>query len=195
MADQKYFSPEIVAEFLTNFEQNELDGLATAETYSQQLAIYLVQNELANAKFLWKRIPEDVKTATEELQKIWTVGCKMWLKDYTGVYTALRQEWSEIVKPLMLVLEGKIRDHLFELVQKAYTSIHLDKFSLFLGMTADSALEVARNHNWQYDDATKMLTPVKRDTGARKSSDITIKSDKQLGILTDYVSFLELIEH
>ena len=25
MAEQKYFSPEIVAEFLTNFEQNELD--------------------------------------------------------------------------------------------------------------------------------------------------------------------------
>ena len=82
--------------------------------------------------------------ATEELQKIWTVGCKMWLKDYTGVYSTLRQEWSEIVKPLMLVLEGKIRDHLFELVQKAYTSIHLDKFSLFLGMTADSALEGRR---------------------------------------------------
>lgn len=69
------------------------------------------------------------------------VGCKMWLKDYAAVYTALKQEWSELIKPLMLVLEGKIRDHLFELVQKAYTSIHLNKFCLFLGLNADSALE------------------------------------------------------
>ena len=84
---------------------------------------------------------ENYVQATGELQKIWEVGCKMWLKDYAGIYVALRQEWSEVVKPLMLVLEGKIRDHLFELVQKAYTSIHLDKFCVFLGMTAESALE------------------------------------------------------
>ena len=65
----------------------------------------------------------------------------MWLKDYAGMYAALKQDWSETVKPLMLLLEGKIRDHLFDLVQKAYTSIHLDKFCMFLGMSADKALE------------------------------------------------------
>ena len=78
---------------------------------------------------------------TDELQKIWAVGCKMWLKDYAGIYSALKQEWSEMIKPLMLALEGNIRDHLFELVQKAYTSIHLDKFCLFLGMSPERALE------------------------------------------------------
>ena len=65
----------------------------------------------------------------------------MWLKDYEGVYAALRQEWSETVKHLMLMLEEKFRTHLFELVEKAYTSIHLDKFCVFLGMTAESALQ------------------------------------------------------
>ena len=69
------------------------------------------------------------------------MGCKTWLKDYAGVYAALKQDWSETVKPLMLLLEGKIRDHLFDLVQKAYTSIHLDKFCIFLGMSADNAIE------------------------------------------------------
>jgi hypothetical protein len=78
---------------------------------------------------------------TDELQKIWAVGCKMWLKDYAGIYSALKQEWSEMIKPLMLALEGNIRDHLFELVQKAYTSIHVDKFCLFLGMSPENALE------------------------------------------------------
>ncbi|XP_028393406.1 COP9 signalosome complex subunit 8-like [Dendronephthya gigantea] len=191
MADEKLFSVEVLAEFLETFEQAELDGLATAETYSQQLTIYLVQSDLASAKFLWKRIPEDIKAATDEIHKVWNIGSKMWTKDYPGFYAALKQEWSEKIKPLMLILEGKIRDHLFELVQKAYTTIHVNKFSLFLGMTVNNALEVARNHDWVYDDETKMLTPSKRDAGEGKNLDVSINSDKQLGILTDYVSFLE----
>lgn len=187
----KPFTEEILAEFVNNCEQTELDGLATAETYAQLLAVYLLQNDLSNAKFLWKRIPEDVKMNANELQKIWNVGCKMWLKDYSGIYVALRQDWSVKIQPIMGMLQSDVQDHLFELVQKAYTSIHVDNFSVFVGMDAENALQVARDHNWQYDSATKMLSPVKPNLGSAQNSDISITSDRQLGILTDYVSFLE----
>lgn len=39
------------------------------------------------------------------------------------------------------VFQGDVQDHLFELVQKAYTSIHVDNFSVFVGMDAENALQ------------------------------------------------------
>ena len=30
----------------------------------------------------------------------------MWLKDYSGIYGALRQDWSDKIQPIMAMLEG-----------------------------------------------------------------------------------------
>lgn len=65
----------------------------------------------------------------------------MWLKDYAGIYAGLHQDWSDVARPLMVMLEERLREHLFDLVQNAYTSIHVSKFSLFMGMTIQEALE------------------------------------------------------
>ncbi|KAH8034927.1 hypothetical protein HPB51_003490 [Rhipicephalus microplus] len=37
------------------------NGVASPQAYGQLLAIYLLQNDLPNAKFLWKRIPQEIK--------------------------------------------------------------------------------------------------------------------------------------
>lgn len=70
------------------------------------MALYLYQNELCHAKYLWKRIPQSVKTSCPELLQIWIVGQRMWQRDWTAVHTALNHEWSEDVGYIMLALEG-----------------------------------------------------------------------------------------
>jgi len=59
-----------------------------------------------NAKYLWKRIPSDVKAAHEELGRVWTVGQCMWQRNWPAVHTALNVEWSEDVKDVMTALKG-----------------------------------------------------------------------------------------
>ena len=60
------------------------------------------------AKFLWKRIPDSVKTDHPELQKIWDVGAALWQRDFEKVYSSLDQEWSEGVSKIMSAVKGTI---------------------------------------------------------------------------------------
>ena len=59
------------------------------------------------AKFLFKRIPDDVKKDHTELKKIWDVGMALWNRDFPTAFVALEQEWSESVKPIMQAVKGK----------------------------------------------------------------------------------------
>ena len=58
------------------------------------------------AKFLWKRIPENIKADHPELQKIWTVGTALWERNLPGAYAALNQTWSEGVSAIMKAVIG-----------------------------------------------------------------------------------------
>lgn len=61
-----------------------------------------------NAKYLWKRIPQNVKNSHAELALIWKVGQKMWQRDFMGVYSALTVDWSENVGHIMQALLGEL---------------------------------------------------------------------------------------
>ena len=62
-----------------------------------------------------------------ELSNIWSVGQKMWLKDYTGTYEALQKDWSDEVKGIMTSLQGKQVE-----TNVMYTSIRKVKHFLLL---------------------------------------------------------------
>jgi len=61
-----------------------------------------------NAKYLWKRIPQNVKNSHAELAFVWKVGQKMWQRDFPGVYAALSVDWSENVRHIMQALLGEL---------------------------------------------------------------------------------------
>ena len=46
--------------------------------------------------------------STPELAKLWNVGSHMWKRDFPSIYTALKEEWSPAIKPIMTALQGKI---------------------------------------------------------------------------------------
>lgn len=62
-----------------------------------------------NAKYLWKRIPADVKIASPDLGHIWTVAQHMWKKDFPEIYKALHTvPWPETVSDIMKQVEGTL---------------------------------------------------------------------------------------
>ncbi|PSN29508.1 COP9 signalosome complex subunit 8 [Blattella germanica] len=101
---------ENIKKLAEDLEKQELDapgGIPSSQVYAQLLAIYLYQNDLCNAKYLWKRIPQNVKNSHAELVNIWKVGQKMWQRDFPGVYAALNVDWSENVGHIMNALLGE----------------------------------------------------------------------------------------
>lgn len=62
-----------------------------------------------SARFLWKRIPQNVKSSNVELDKIYTVFNHLWHNNISGFFKAINHEWSNNVAELMFELKGKIR--------------------------------------------------------------------------------------
>ncbi|OWF44351.1 COP9 signalosome complex subunit 8-like [Mizuhopecten yessoensis] len=178
-------------EMQLDLEEQELQapgGVGSPQLYNQLLALYLLHNEMCQAKFLWKRIPTAVKSTTPELTTIWAAGQKMWQRDYTGSYEALKKEYSTEVKPIMEAALEAYRRRAFHLVSQAYSSINADELATFLGMPTSEAVQAAQAEGWDADVHTRFITP-KKPVGVKP--DPEFKSDQQLSILTDYVSFLE----
>ena len=77
------------------------------EIYAKLLAVYLYENDLCSAKFLWKRIPEQAKNESVNLSQIWEVGKAMWNSNLSEVFRLIdTYEWSEHESDLMKAVKG-----------------------------------------------------------------------------------------
>ncbi|XP_005101950.1 COP9 signalosome complex subunit 8 [Aplysia californica] len=178
------------AQLGNDLEREELENGATPGSirlYCQLLAVYLLQNDMCNAKLLWKRIPPTVKQTSPELTNIWVVGQKMWLRDYAGIYEALQKEWSEEVKMIMGAVQESVRERALRLVRLAYSSISTDDLAQFLGVSGEKAVQVAQREGWQVDEQSRIITPKKIEPVPAPA----ILSEQHLSVLTDYVTFME----
>ncbi|PSN42702.1 hypothetical protein C0J52_23397 [Blattella germanica] len=164
-----------------------LGGIPSSQVYAQLLAIYLYQNDLCNAKYLWKRIPQNVKNSHAELVNIWKVGQKMWQRDFPGVYAALNVDWSENVGNIMNALLENVRKRAVYLVSHAYSSIGMDDLAAFVGMPCDQAVKAASDQGWVVDAPCRMVRPCRPPASQNQGA----SSEDQLYKLTEFVSFLE----
>ncbi|TNN53543.1 COP9 signalosome complex subunit 8 [Liparis tanakae] len=84
-------------------------GVATPQVYAQLLSLYLLHNDMNNGRYLWKRIPQAIKSANPELPSIWAVGQRIWQRDFPGIYTTIAAfQWSENILPVMEALRGVV---------------------------------------------------------------------------------------
>ncbi|XP_065052191.1 COP9 signalosome complex subunit 8-like [Rhopilema esculentum] len=190
MAD---FEADIVDE-CRNLEEQDLslenDALKT-DVYSKLLAIYILQNDLVHAKFLWKRLPENVKSTTPHLELLWKVGQLLWTRNFAAAHLALNQEWPPEINKYIQTLKEKLRERVKNLVSKAYLNIRIGEFANLLGMTEQDAIEVARQKGWQIDIQSRFIHPKAQDSGNQTEVSQQITSEQQLACLTDYISYLE----
>uniref|UniRef100_A0A8B9NVA6 COP9 signalosome complex subunit 8 n=1 Tax=Apteryx owenii TaxID=8824 RepID=A0A8B9NVA6_APTOW len=130
---------------LEQCETQELEapgGIATPLVYGQLLALYLLHNDMNNARYLWKRIPPAIKSANAELGAVWSVGQRIWQRDFPGIYTTIAaHQWSETIQPIMEALRDATRRRAFGLVSQAYTSIVADDFAAFVGLPVEEAVK------------------------------------------------------
>ncbi|XP_015114576.1 COP9 signalosome complex subunit 8 [Diachasma alloeum] len=180
-----------VNKLVNELEKAELEaptGTVSAQVYSQLLAVYLHQNDLCNAKFLWKRIPDNVKSGCQELSQIWNVGQKMWQRDWPAVHTALNLEWSDDVRHIMHALKESVRERAMSLVSEAYSSLSLSVLAGMTGQSPEEAKQSVLDRGWSLDDTTVKPCKIEKEQSTPSPATLT---DDQLSKLTQFVSFLE----
>nr|XP_023025907.1 COP9 signalosome complex subunit 8 [Leptinotarsa decemlineata] len=174
-----------------DLERQEFEApntIPSPQVYGQLLAIYLYQNDLCNAKYLWKRIPQVTKNLNPELGHIWAVGQSMWKRDFPSIYKAINAvTWSETVTDIMKLLQDVVRTRAVNLISQAYSSITLDTFSAMTGLPHDVCIPACKERGWTFEPDTKMIHPI----GLAVEHIGQTSSEDQLYKLTDFVSFLE----
>ncbi|XP_062907878.1 COP9 signalosome complex subunit 8 [Mobula hypostoma] len=179
------------SKLLEQCETQELEapgGIATPQVYGQLLALYLLHNDMNTARYLWKRIPQAIKTANPELGAIWSVGQRVWQRDFPGIYSVISShQWSDTIQPIMEELRDATRRRAFGLVAQAYTSISADDLAAFVGLPVEDAVKAVLEQGWQADPSTRMVVPKKTEPPPVPQ----IPNEQQLARLTDYVAFLE----
>ncbi|BBG96106.1 COP9 signalosome, subunit CSN8 [Prunus dulcis] len=75
----------------------------------------------------------DIQEGNPEVIAAWKIGQKLWVRDYGGVYEAIRgYDWSQEAQDLYT-------KNMFQLLQSAYSTISIQDTALFLGMSEDDA--------------------------------------------------------
>jgi len=193
-----------------NFMGNKLFD-AQAIAYKFQLLVYLIQNELPLAKYLWKRLPSELKipnlgseeagkeynakfrTHAMEMQAMWTIGQCMWREEFASVRQSIYAfKWSNYLKPFVNELERTHKQRMVELVNQAYTSITMKELAeSYLGGTLDSNTAkdieklVSDQENWSMDAKDNQVIVI-----AHKKQELPLDVN-MLNELTQYVCFME----
>jgi len=173
------------------FEQYELTlGGTTALPewpYNLHILGFLINNDLDNARFLWKRIPKHISDANPELQAFWRLTQAMWTRDSPTMYTCLHSnQWSVACSGAVAFLTETIRKRTMALLSKAYTTVSVADSANFLGLTEELTLKFVELAGWQLDVASKMLTVKNAEEEQQATTGY-----KQLQQLTEYVVHLE----
>jgi len=165
---------------------NEAPSAATLPFYGVQLFAYLLINDLNSARFLWKRIPTDVKAAVPEFASIWRIGQSMWKREYNNIYASLQVNWPPVYQALARNLVDQFRQRTFVLLSRAYTTISVNDCAIILGLPPADAVKLTTQRGWQYEQATNVLRPI-----PVVEAKVQKTSLDQLQDLTKYVVFLE----
>ncbi|CAG8764128.1 1943_t:CDS:2 [Gigaspora margarita] len=161
--------------------------ISLEDFYGTFMLGYLLEQDLPSARFLWKRLGENIKGSSKELRLIWDVGIALWQRDYDNVYKLIDSKtWSPVIAPLMEQLGENLRERMLVLLSEAYSSITIDDVGRYLGLPREKVLSVTNEREWAIDLSTDMLQPKKIVQDTPQS--ISLANFSQL---TDLVIHLE----
>lgn len=155
--------------------------------YAIHLLGHIYAGDINSMRFLWKSMPAAVKESQQEVQAAWKIGQKLWVRDYGGVYEAIRGfDWSLEAQGLVAAFSDLYTKKMFQLLQSAYSTISIQDTALFLGMNEDDATSYVQQQGWIVDPASQMITVKKQPIITEQKL-----NPSKLQSLTEYVFHLE----
>ena len=171
-------------------ETSELNSLScgqnpSARVYGSLLAVYLLQNDLVNAKFLWKRLSRECQQ-DPTVSQLWEAGKCLWKKDMCSAHAVLSQNWPPHVQPIVKALVESLRRQAARTVAQCYSKISCHEFGAMLGVA--DVRSACSELGWAISDDCWVLPtkPVENITSNGGSG-----GHQPLGVLANYVSMLE----
>lgn len=173
-----------------DLENQELtsSGNCSDRVYAQLLAIYLLGNDLQNAKLLWKRIPTQTKNKSADLKEIWKIGKLLLERKSSQIYPLIdAYKWPNFLVNIMRELKDEIKKRNLNLIQKSYSWISTGDFKRMLYIRSDDELlALIGSMNWSLDGEDGILVTKSAQVFESLSS-----NQEHLEKLVQHVTFLE----
>lgn len=175
-------------EVLENLELDSPTGQLSAELYCELLTIYILQNDVHNMKYLWKRIPNSEKSKSLELTAIWEVGKALWKHSYSEAQVLSHAfSWSDNVHKLMDIFRESLRLRCLSLISDGYSSVKKQDLADMLGLSEDETLNLIERRGWFAEPNSDYVKPL----STKHKGDNAINNKQYLEKLTQYILFLE----
>eukprot|EP01126_Amoeba_proteus_P043599 TRINITY_DN4793_c0_g2_i3.p1 TRINITY_DN4793_c0_g2~~TRINITY_DN4793_c0_g2_i3.p1 ORF type:complete len:223 (+),score=31.61 TRINITY_DN4793_c0_g2_i3:145-813(+) len=156
----------------------------SVHAYSVHLLAYLIENDLENARFLWKRIPSEIKKNDPQLLAVWEIFKQMWYRDYAALYVSLNAyTWDELHEVLITKLTEEFKRRTLELISRAFDEISITSLSLYLGVSSEEAVAIAQSVGWT--EKNGFFVPVRANTK------VSVGDAGNLQSLAEFVVYLE----
>jgi len=176
---------------LLELERQELESHenCSSRVYEQMLAIYLATNDYQNAKFLWKRIPSEIKKSSQEIQVIWNIGKNLIKYELSSVYELIASyEWPQYLNNIIKYLREEVKKRSLQTISKSYSYICFEDCMKMTGITdKEEAIKLAESMKWEVDLSFGFFLPKK----SCLVEDNRTSNQEQLEKLAEYVAFLE----
>ncbi|XP_074598449.1 COP9 signalosome subunit 8 [Brevipalpus obovatus] len=179
--------PDDLDSLLMQLEHKELTGELEPSDYETFLALYLATSDMINAKFLWQRIPVNVKESAL-LKYLWELSEHLMKCDFAPVYQMIDSyQWPSHLENSINHLRSELQRRNVQLINKSYSSIRLDDALKMTGCTAESIVNLSQSQNWVMDPQFGFVISRKNFV----EDDGGSSNQEQLEKLADYISFLE----
>ncbi|KAG2772773.1 hypothetical protein PC116_g5780 [Phytophthora cactorum] len=177
---------ELVAAAASSSPQSAL----SPDLYASYLLVVLLSKNLNDARFLWKRIPIEIKQISEELRNAWEVGKALWQRNLAAAYAAMDYDWSPSLQGLVEALKTSTREDAAELLSLAYSTVSVSDAALALGFARhEDAVQYCSSLGWEVSAPNRLILP-KPLANTRRGRSTVVDLD-QLDTLSKTVLHLE----
>nr|CCA17761.1 COP9 signalosome complex subunit putative [Albugo laibachii Nc14] len=107
--------------------------------YSILLAVAIMSGNDYDARYLWKRLPQELKL-NNEIRALHAIFMALQMRRVSDTYLIIEQtKWRTELKPIIACLRGVLRDRMVQSLSKAYLSIGTQSAAQMLGFPSINA--------------------------------------------------------
>ena len=115
-------------------DEIEFDA-STSPEHVIQFLTYLLLDQIQEARFLWKRIPEALRTP--EISRAYTLFCCLWHREHANFFQEVQasaEVWSPTTRPVAEAMVLAVRERVLDLVSQSFSSIPTIELANMMGV-------------------------------------------------------------
>ncbi|PYH46648.1 CSN8/PSMD8/EIF3K family protein [Aspergillus saccharolyticus JOP 1030-1] len=159
-------SPYEEEAYLLSFQEDRPVELLS-HFYAAYFFSHLLTDQIYEARFLTKRMPQDLLHTDNSLQNCVTLLRAIWQHKHESVYKILRESpWPDLLKPIVQSYDTYFQDKTLREVSRVYEAIRPAAAASYLGLDPEStargdtaAIEKLIALGWTRDEQSGLLYP------------------------------------